>query len=102
MGHDPPGPGSSARQTTFSLSLHFAGSSFFSWLTPELPGPRKFRQSAAPADRVIRARPIVNNGSVFRFIGRLRGTVLRLTADGSRANAARRATWVDCGPPRFI
>src|SRR5262245_7889200 len=83
MGPEPPGPGSSVLQTTFSSSLHFAGSSFFSGLTPELLGPRKFGQSAAPAGRVVRARPIANNGRVFRFIASLLATGLRPRADGA-------------------
>src|SRR5262249_39662154 len=46
MGHDAPGPGSSAFQTMFSVDDHLTGSPFSS-LTPRPPGPRNCVQSPA-------------------------------------------------------
>src|SRR5262249_45268229 len=46
MGHDAPGPGSSAFQTMFSVDDHLTGSPFSS-LTPNPPGPRNCVQSPA-------------------------------------------------------
>jgi hypothetical protein len=51
IGVAPPGPGKAVRQTTFSVLLHFSGTSF-SRLTPSCRGPRHCGQFSAAAPEV--------------------------------------------------